>query len=167
MLDGVLTAIAAALKQTGAARANTVGYCIGGTILSCAMAYLAASGDPSVINSATLFAAQQDFSDAGELSLFVEEGTLKELERQMDAAGGVLPGGAMADAFNALRANDLIWSFFVNNYLMGKEPKPFDLLFWNADRTRMPKAMHLWYLREFYQANRLSRGEMVMNCAKH
>ncbi|MDB5447944.1 MAG: class poly(R)-hydroxyalkanoic acid synthase, partial [Phenylobacterium sp.] len=166
MLDGVLTAVGAALKQTGASKVNAVGYCIGGTILACAMAYLAARGDPSAINSATFFAAQQDFSEAGDLTLFATDAFLKEIERQMDEAGGVLPGQAMAGAFNALRANDLIWSFFVNNYLMGKPPKPFDLLFWNSDQTRMPKTLHLWYLREFYQENKFSRGELVLNGAR-
>jgi polyhydroxyalkanoate synthase len=80
----------------------------------------------------------------------------------MDEGGGVLSGQSMADTFNALRANDLIWSFFVNNYLMGKEPKPFDLLFWNADQTRMPKVLHLFYLREFYRDNKLAKGELEL-----
>ncbi len=81
----------------------------------------------------------------------------------MDAGGGVLSGQTMADTFNALRANDLIWSFFVNNYLMGKEPRPFDLLFWNSDQTRMPKTLHLYYLRKFYQDNALAKGELVLD----
>ena len=80
----------------------------------------------------------------------------------MDAEGGVLSGKAMADTFNALRANDLIWSFFVNNYLIGKEPKPFDLLFWNGDQTRMPKTLHLFYLREFYKENKLALKQLVL-----
>ncbi len=84
------------------------------------------------------------------------------LEKKMDAGGGVLSGQSMADTFNALRANDLIWSFFVNNYLMGKEPRPFDLLFWNADQTRMPKALHLFYLRKFYRENELAKGELEL-----
>ena len=142
-------------------RVNTVGYCIGGTLLSCALAHMAAKGDERIA-SATFFAAQQDFSEAGDLLLFTDERWLHELEQQMDEAGGVLPGQAMADTFNALRANDLIWSFFVNNYLMGKEPPAFDLLFWNSDQTRMPKALHLFYLRRFYGENALAKGELVL-----
>ena len=141
---------------------NTVGYCIGGTLLSCALAHMAARKDERIA-SATFFAAQQDFSEAGDLLIFTNESWLKDLEAKMDAGGGVLPGKAMADTFNALRANDLIWSFFVNNYLMGKEPKPFDLLFWNADQTRMPKALHLFYLRRFYGENALAKGELVLD----
>lgn len=166
MRDGVLTAIDKAMEQTGQTRVNTVGYCIGGTILACVMAYFAARGLESPINSATFFAAQQDFSEAGDLLLFTDEAWLRDIERQMDEAGGVLPGRSMAEAFNALRANDLIWSFFVNNYLLGRDPQPFDLLFWNSDATRMPKTLHLWYLREFYQDNKFSRGELILDGVK-
>jgi polyhydroxyalkanoate synthase len=160
MKDGVLTAVAAVQAQTGSAKVNTVGYCIAGTLLSCTLAYLAAIGADSPISSATFFAAQQDFSQSGDLSLFTDKAWLGEIERKMDAAGGVLPGSAMGEAFNILRANDLILSFLVNNYLMGRPPKAFDLLFWNADQTRMPKALGLWYLKSFYQQNRLARGEL-------
>jgi polyhydroxyalkanoate synthase len=95
--------------------------------------------------------------------LFTNEDWLRELESKMDAGGGVLSGQTMADTFNALRSNDLIWSFFINNYLMGKEPRPFDLLFWNADQTRMPKTLHLAYLRKFYGENALAKGELVLD----
>ena len=125
------------------------------------LAHMAAKGDKRIA-SATFFAAQQDFAEAGDLLLFTNEDWLSELEQQMDAAGGVLPGQAMADTFNALRANDLIWSFFVNNYLMGKEPTAFDLLFWNSDQTRMPKTLHLFYLRDFYGQNALAKGELEL-----
>jgi polyhydroxyalkanoate synthase len=161
MLDGVYAASQAVMTQCGVDRVNTVGYCIGGTMLSCALAYMAAKGDKRIA-SATFFAAQQDFSEAGDLLLFTDEAWLKDVETQMDAEGGVLSGSAMASTFNALRANDLIWSFFVNNYLMGKEPKPFDLLYWNADQTRMPKTLHLFYLREFYKENRLAQKALVL-----
>ena len=147
------------MEQCGADRLNTVGYCIGGTLLGAALAHMAAKGDERV-NAGTFFAAQQDFAEAGDLLLFTDEHWLAEIEGKMDEAGGVLPGSAMADTFNALRANDLIWSFFVNNYLMGKEPPPFDLLFWNADQTRMPKALHMAYLRKFYGQNALAKGEL-------
>ena len=117
---------------------NTVGYCIGGTLLGGGPGHMAAKGDTRVTSN-TFFAAQHDFAEAGDLLLFTDEHWLNEIEQKMDAGGGVLPGAAMAETFNALRANDLIWSFFVSNYLMGKEPPAFDLLFWNADQTRMPK----------------------------
>jgi len=150
------------VEQAGVPKVNTVDYCIGGTMLSCALAYLAAKGEQKVINSATFFAAQQDFAEAGDLKLFTDEEWLKTVEAQIDGAGGFLPSKAMADTFNSLRANDLVWSFFINNYLMGKEPKPFDLLFWNSDQTRMPKALHLYYLREFYKDNRLALGQLTL-----
>ena len=155
---GIYRAVDKVLEQSGAERLNAVGYCIGGTLLGAALAHMAAKGDDRV-NAATFFAAQHDFAEAGDLLLFTDEHWLNEIEQQMDAAGGVLPGAAMADTFNALRANDLIWSFFVSNYLMGKDPPAFDLLFWNADQTRMPKALHLNYLRSMYGQNLLSQGK--------
>jgi polyhydroxyalkanoate synthase len=161
MAEGVYEAVRQASRQTGVEKVNAVGYCIAGTLLSCTLAHMAAKGE-TPINSATFFAAQQDFSAPGDLKLFTEEDWLRVVEVSMDRAGGVLPGSSMAGTFNALRANDLIWSFFVNNYLMGKEPRAFDLLYWNADQTRMPRALHLFYLREFYQKNRLAKGEMEL-----
>ncbi|MDX9998865.1 MAG: class I poly(R)-hydroxyalkanoic acid synthase, partial [Phenylobacterium sp.] len=122
MFEGIYTAIEAVCRQCDVEKVNTVGYCIGGTLLSCALAHMAAVGYEKV-NSATFFAAQQDFSEAGDLLIFTNEDWLKDLEKKMDAEGGVLSGQTMADTFNALRANDLIWSFFVNNYLLGKEPR--------------------------------------------
>ena len=161
MVDGVYAASQAVMVQCGTDRVNTVGYCIGGTLLSCALAYMAAKGETRIA-SATFFAAQQDFSEAGDLLLFTDDAWLDDVEKQMDAEGGILSGKAMADTFNALRANDLIWSFFVNNYLIGKEPKPFDLLFWNGDQTLMPKTLHLFYLREFYKENKLALKQLVL-----
>ncbi|HEY2178627.1 MAG TPA: class I poly(R)-hydroxyalkanoic acid synthase [Caulobacteraceae bacterium] len=163
--QGIYAAVDAVTRQAGTNTLNTVGYCIGGTLLSCALAHMAARGD-SRVASATFFAAQQDFSEAGDLLIFANEDWLQDLEKRMDAGGGVLAGQTMADTFNALRANDLIWSFFVNNYLMGREPKPFDLLFWNSDQTRMPKALHLFYLRRFYRDNALARGELELAGAR-
>ncbi|MEO8925607.1 MAG: class I poly(R)-hydroxyalkanoic acid synthase [Caulobacteraceae bacterium] len=157
--EGIYAAVDAVTRQTGVRNVNAVGYCIGGTMLSCALAHMAARGDKRV-KSATFFAAQQDFSEAGDLLIFANEAWLGDLEERMDAGGGVLAGQTMADTFNALRGNDLIWSFFVSNYLMGKEPKPFDLLFWNSDQTRMPKTLHLFYLRKFYAENALAKGEL-------
>jgi len=162
MRHGIYAATQAAMDQCGVDRVNTVGYCIGGTLLSSTLAHMAAKDDRRIA-SATFFAAQQDFSEAGDLLLFTNEDWLKDLEQKMDAGGGVLSGQSMADTFNALRANDLIWSFFVNNYLLGKEPKPFDLLFWNSDQTRMPKTLHMFYLRKFYGENALAKGELVLD----
>ncbi len=125
-----------------------------------------AKGDKRIA-SATFFAAQQDFAEAGDLLLFTNEDWLKR-PREADGRrrAACLPSQSMADTFNSLRANDLIWSFFVNNYLMGKEPRPFDLLFWNADQTRMPKALHLFYLRKFYGDNALAKGELTLGGVK-
>ncbi|KAK0340705.1 hypothetical protein LTR94_029406, partial [Friedmanniomyces endolithicus] len=158
---GVKLAVSKTLEQAKVEDLNAVGYCIGGTLLGAALAEMAGKGDKSIA-SATFFAAQHDFAEAGDLLLFTDEHWLAEIERQMDAAGGVLPGAAMADTFNALRSNDLIWSFFISNYLLGKDPPAFDLLFWNADQTRMPKALHLAYLRQMYGANALAQGEFVL-----
>lgn len=161
MFEGIYDATQQVMTQCDVDRVNTVGYCIGGTLLSVALAHMAARGDKR-INSTTFFAAQQDFAEAGDLLLFTNEEWLQSIEQQMDQAGGFLPSQSMADTFNALRGNDLIWSFFVSNYLMGKEPRPFDLLFWNADQTRMPKALHLFYLRNFYKDNALTTGKLSL-----
>jgi len=165
MREGVYAGTAAAMEQCGVNHVNAVGYCIGGTLLSASLAHMAAKG-VQPIGSATFFAAQQDFSEAGDLLLFTNEQWLKQLEKRMDEGGGVLSGQAMADTFNSLRSNDLIWSFFVNNYLLGREPKPFDLLFWNSDQTRMPKTLHLFYLRRFYGENALAKGELELDGVK-
>ncbi|MBX9804020.1 MAG: class I poly(R)-hydroxyalkanoic acid synthase [Caulobacteraceae bacterium] len=162
---GIYRAVEKALEQSRAEHINTVGYCIGGTLMGAALAHMAAKGDKRVTAN-TFFAAQHDFAEAGDLLLFTDEHWLAQIEEQMDAAGGVLPGAAMAETFNALRANDLIWSFFVSNYLMGKSPPAFDLLFWNADQTRMPKTLHMDYLRSMYGQNRLARGEFTIGGVK-
>jgi polyhydroxyalkanoate synthase len=162
MRQGVYEGTAAAMKQCGVSHVNSVGYCIGGTLLGVSLAHMAAKG-VTPIASATFFAAQQDFSEAGDLLLFTNESWLQELERRMDAGGGVLDGQALAETFNALRSNDMIWSFFVSNYLLGKDPKPFDMLYWNSDQTRMPKTLHLSYLRKFYVENAFAKGELVID----
>lgn len=155
---GIYRAVEKTLEQAGTKQLNAVGYCIGGTLLGAGLAHMAAKGDERIA-AATFFAAQHDFAEAGDLLLFTAEHWIAEIERQMDAAGGVLPGAAMAETFNALRSNDLIWSFFISNYLLGKDPPAFDLLFWNADQTRMPKTLHLDYLRQMYGANALAKGQ--------
>jgi polyhydroxyalkanoate synthase len=161
MQGGIFAALDAVEKATGIKDPNCVGYCIGGTLLAATLAYMAAKDDAR-IHSATFWAAQTDFSEAGELSVFVDEAQLDALKQKMDSEGGVLPGSKMAGAFNMLRANDLIWSFVINNYLLGKQPMPFDLLYWNSDTTRMPEKLHLSYLRNCYKENALALGKMKM-----
>jgi polyhydroxyalkanoate synthase len=165
MREGIFAALDAVEAATGEHKVNCIGYCIGGTLLSATLAYMAATGDDRV-NSATFFAAQADFSDAGDLEIFVDDEQLEALKQQMDQAGGVLEGSKMATTFNMLRANDLIWSFVVSNYLLGKEPAPFDLLYWNSDTTRMPEATHLFYLREFYKNNAMATGKLFIENVK-
>jgi polyhydroxyalkanoate synthase len=152
--EGPLAALGAIEQATGEKSANVIGYCLGGTLLAATLAYLAAKGQAERIASATFLAALTDFSEAGELSVFIDEEQLGALETRMQEKG-YLDGADMANTFNMLRANDLIWSFVVNNYLLGKEPFPFDLLYWNSDSTRMPAAMHSFYLRQMYQENKL------------
>ena len=153
MLSGPLAALDAIEQATGEKEANAIGYCLGGTLLACALAYMSEIGDKR-IKSATFFTTMTDFTDAGELGVFIDEEQLTALEQDMERKG-YLEGSHMATTFNMLRANDLIWSFVVNNYLMGKDPFPFDLLYWNSDSTRMPAAMHSFYLRKMYQENLL------------
>ena len=156
MREGPLAALDAIEMATGEREANVIGYCLGGTLLACTLAYMAAKRD-SRIKSATFLVTMVDFAEAGELSVFIDEEQLSSLEERMNAKG-YLEGRDMATTFNMLRANDLIWSFVVNNYLLGKSPFPFDLLYWNADSTRMPAAMHSFYLRNMYQENLLVKA---------
>ena len=153
MRDGVLAALDAIGQATGEREVNAIGYCLGGTLLATTLAWMAAQGDDRV-RSATFFVTMLDFAEAGELGVFIDEEQLRALEERMETQG-VLEGRNMAVTFNMLRANDLIWSFVVNNYLMGNEPFPFDLLYWNSDSTRMPARMHNFYLRQMYQGNLL------------
>ncbi|HVZ28038.1 MAG TPA: alpha/beta fold hydrolase, partial [Rhizomicrobium sp.] len=166
MREGIFAALDAVKDATGVEDPNCVGYCIGGTLLAASLAYMAAKGEwkngAGRVHSATFWAAQTDFSESGDLSVFVDEAQLEALEEQMKAAGGVLPGAKMATAFNMLRANDLIWSFVINNYFLGRQPLPFDLLYWNSDTTRMPETLHLSYLRQCYRDNALALGKMML-----
>lgn len=155
MIEGPLAALDAIETATGERNVNTIGYCLGGTLLASTAAYLAAKGDDRIA-SATYFVTLVDFTDAGEMAVFIDEAQLASLERRMRERG-YLEAQDMATAFNMLRANDLIWSFVVDNYLLGKEQMPFDLLFWNSDSTRMPAAMHSFYLRKMYQQNLLAK----------
>lgn len=158
MRDGPLTALDAIREATGESNVHTVGYCVGGTLLAITLAYMAATGDDRIA-SATFFAAQVDFRHAGDLKVFVDEEQLKALEQKMWKRG-YLDGRYMRTAFNMLRSNDLIWPYIINNYLKGKAPFPFDLLYWNSDATRMPAANHSFYLRSCYLNNLLTRGAM-------
>ena len=158
MREGVLTAIDAVCEATGEKKINAIGYCVGGTLLSVALAYSAEKNDRRV-GSATYFASQVDFRHAGDLRVFTDEAQIAAVERQM-AEHGYLDSSKMAQVFNLLRSNDLIWPYIVNVYQKGKEPMPFDLLFWNSDATRMPAANHSFYLRRFYLQNDLSEGRL-------
>lgn len=153
MLEGPMAAMDAVLQATGEEKVNMVGYCIGGTLLAATLAYMAQTNDKRV-NTATYLTSLVDFKDAGDLKVFIDDEQVDSLEKTMNARG-YLEGSEMAATFNMMKANDLIWSFVVNNYLMGKDPFPFDLLYWNADSTRMPAAMHSFYLRNMYMQNKL------------
>jgi polyhydroxyalkanoate synthase len=153
MFEGALAAMDAVEKATGEREVNVIGYCLGGTLLGAALAWMAEKGDIRA-KSATFFVSLLDFSIPGELGVFIDEQQVQNLERRMNQRG-YLEGSEMASTFNMLRSNDLIWSFVINNYLLGKEPFPFDLLYWNSDSTRMPAKMHSFYLRNMYLANKL------------
>ena len=153
LTGAALAAVDAVCEQTGEKEINAVGYCLGGTLLGTTLAYMAAKKDKRIA-AATFFTTMLDFSFPGELGVFIDEQQVASLEKKMEKRG-FLEGTEMAGTFNMLRSNDLIWSFVVNNYLMGKDPFPFDLLFWNSDSTRMPYAMHSYYLRNMYMKNLL------------
>lgn len=158
--EGVDFALDTIEKATGEKEVNAIGYCVGGTLLTAALA-LHAKEKNRRIRSATLFTTQVDFTHAGDLKVFVDEDQLAALEDRM-GEHGYLDGSKMAAAFNMLRSSELIWPYFVNNYLKGQDPMPFDLLYWNSDSTRMPAANHSFYLRNCYLNNTLSRGEMKL-----
>ncbi|HEY2864882.1 MAG TPA: class I poly(R)-hydroxyalkanoic acid synthase [Casimicrobiaceae bacterium] len=153
MLDGPLAALDAIEKATGEREVNALGYCLGGTLLASTLAYMSAKKDRRIV-SAGFMSALIDFTGAGELEVFIDEPQLQALEKRMNERG-YLEGSEMANSFNMLRSNDLIWSFVINNYLLGRDPFPFDLLHWNCDSTRMPAKMHSFYLRNMYLRNAL------------
>jgi polyhydroxyalkanoate synthase len=157
MREGIFAALDAIKKATGETKVSAIGYCIGGTLLAMTLAYMAETGDKRIA-SVSFFTTQTDFSQAGDLKVFVDEERLRALEKKM-AATGYLEATGMASAFNMLRPEDLIWSFVVNNYMKGKAPLAFDLLAWNSDSTRMTAANHLTYLRHCYLENRLAKGK--------
>jgi polyhydroxyalkanoate synthase len=155
LTEGTIAALDAVEKATGSDRINAIGYCLGGTLLGASLAWLAAKKDRRVA-SATFFVTMLDFEHPGELGVFIDETQVASLEKKMHSRG-YLEGSEMATTFNMLRSNDLIWSFVVNNYLLGKQPFPFDLLYWNSDSTRMPATMHSFYLRNMYMKNLLRK----------
>ncbi|MBX3535933.1 MAG: class I poly(R)-hydroxyalkanoic acid synthase [Xanthobacteraceae bacterium] len=161
MNEGVLAALDVAEKITGEKQSHICGYCVGGTMTAVSLAYLAATGQDRIA-SATFLATQVDFTYAGDLKVFVDEDQLEALERRMKQVG-FLDSTKMAMAFNMLRSNDLVWPYIVNNYMRGKAPFPFDLLYWNSDSTRLPAANHSFYLRNCYLENKLSAGKMVID----
>ncbi len=160
MQEGILSAAAAVQRETGEAQCNILGYCVGGTLLAATLAYLARRGDEP-FSSATFLTTQIDFTKAGDLKVFIDEGQLRSLEAMMKERG-YLDGSRMANVFNMLRPRDLIWPYIINNYMLGKKPFPFDLLFWNQDSTRLPAANHEFYLRAFYHDNLLAKGQMAL-----
>lgn len=160
MQEGPLKAIETIQEITKEDQVNIAAYCIGGTLTTCTLAYLARIGEADKVKSATLFTTLSNFEDAGEISVFVDEEQMELLDAHMERLG-YLEGSEMSQVFNLLRANDLVWSFFVNNYLMGKEPFPFDLLYWNSDSTRMPAMMHKFYLRKMYLENKMCKPDGI------
>jgi polyhydroxyalkanoate synthase len=161
--EGIGFALDTIETATGEREVNAIGYCVGGTLLAATLALFAREGDDR-IRSATLFTTQVDFTHAGDLKVFVDEDQIRSIEDNMERAG-YLEGSKMATAFNMLRSSDLIWPYVVNNYLKGKDPMPFDLLYWNSDSTRMPAANHSFYLRNCYLDNNLTKGKLKLGGA--
>lgn len=160
MREGIDFALETVEKATGEKQVNAIGYCVGGTLLAATLAYHAKTRNKRIA-SVTFLTTQVDFTHAGDLKVFVDEEQLAAVEKQMELAG-YLDGSKMASAFNMLRASELIWPYVVNNYLKGKDPLPFDLLYWNSDSTRMAATNHAFYLRNCYLENRLGKGEMKL-----
>lgn len=157
--EGVMAAIDMVCAISGQDKINTLGFCIGGTMLASALAVLAQEGQKPA-HSMTLLAAMLDFSDAGEIGMFVDEERVAEYETQF-AGGGLMDGGELARGFAALRPNDLIWPYVINNYYRGRQPQAFDLLFWNADSCNLPGPMFAEYLRATYLENRIANKTAV------
>ena len=162
--DAVIKAIGVAQDITGAETINALGFCVGGTMLSNALAVLAARGEEPV-NSATFLTTLIDFSDTGILDVFIDENFVKMREMQF-AKGGLMPGRDLATTFSFLRPNDLVWNYVVGNYLKGESPPPFDLLYWNSDATNLPGPYYAWYLRETYLENKLVKPGKAVVCGE-
>ncbi|MEM7547401.1 MAG: class I poly(R)-hydroxyalkanoic acid synthase [Pseudomonadota bacterium] len=158
-MSAIMEAIDKVLEETGEEKLNITSYCVGATMAGTMLSYMAKVGDERVA-SATMFTGQLEFTSAGDLQVFVDEMTLNVVDEQMDK--GFLPADTMANAFNMLRSSDLIWGYVVQNYMLGKDPFPFDLLYWNADSTSMSAKVHTYYLQRFYNENALVKGELVV-----
>ena len=162
--QGVLTAIDEVRDHASVDTINTLGFCVGGTILSCALAVLAARGElDDFVESATYLTTLLDFSEPGDIKAYLGESTFKLREQQLNKDGdtGLMKGSELAQSFASLRANDLIWNYVVNNYLKGQDPPAFDLLYWNGDSTNLPGPMYLYYLRNFYLDNKLVEADAL------
>ena len=159
---GVIAALEEASRITAQPRINALGFCIGGTLLAAALAVMEKKGTNPVA-SLTLLTTLLDFTDVGEIRVYIDKNFVEKREKQL-SKGGVVPGGELAGAFSSLRANDLVWSYVVNNYLKGKQPPAFDLLFWNADATNLPGPMYAYYLRNTYQDNKLAKPDALRMC---
>ena len=160
--EGVIAALETARAITGADKVNALGFCIGGTLLACALAVLARK-KRDFTASVTLMTTLLAFEDVGDIRVFIDKDFVDLRERQLEK-GGIVPGAQLAGSFVALRANDLVWSYVVNNYLKGKQPPAFDLLYWNADSTNLPGPMYAWYLRNTYQENNLVKPDALKMC---
>jgi polyhydroxyalkanoate synthase subunit PhaC len=160
MKEGIFAALEQIEKITRERQVTTIGYCVGGTLTAATLAYMAATGDDRIA-AATFFTTQVDFSDPGDLKIFADEDRIKNIESEMQMSG-YLDSSSMANTFNMLRPNEMIWSYVVNNYLKGVEPMAFDLLAWNSDSTRMPRANHSFYLRNCYLNNQLAKNKMKL-----
>ncbi len=159
---GVMAALDQVRAITGSAKLNALGFCIGGTLLAAALAILEKK-NRNPVACLTLLTTLLDFTDAGEIRVYIDENFVDRREKQL-AKGGIVPGQELAGAFSSLRANDLVWSYVVNNYLKGKSPPAFDLLFWNSDATNLPGPMYAYYLRNTYQDNKLAQPDALVNC---
>jgi polyhydroxyalkanoate synthase len=159
---GLFAAFRVAREVTASEKINALGFCIGGTLLGVALAVLAAK-DEDLVSSATFLAAMLDFSDTGPIGVFVDDAAVAAREAAI-GQGGILPGSELAFVFSSLRANDLVWPYVVNNYLLGETPAPFDVLYWNADSTNLPGPMYCYYLRNTYLENKLRRPGAVTSC---
>jgi polyhydroxyalkanoate synthase len=161
--DGVFVPLRIARDVCGSDKVNALGFCVGGTLLGAALAVLAKK-DRDLVASATFLAAMLDFSDTGQIGYFVDEPSVAAREATL-GRGGVFPGSDLAFVFSTLRANDLVWPYVVNNYLMGEAPAPFDLLYWNADSTNLPGPMYCYYVRNTYLSNKLREPGALVNCS--
>jgi polyhydroxyalkanoate synthase subunit PhaC len=162
LAQGACKAIEVALAVSGADKVNVVGWCVGGTILSSALAVMRAQGDESVA-SLTLLTTMLDFRDPGDLGVFIDEQGVAKREQTI-GQGGIYPGSELGFVFQTMRANDLIWPNVINNYLKGKQPEAFDLLYWNSDATNLPGPMYAWYLRNMYLENNLRVANKLTMC---